>query len=295
MLADCEPFETFKVDSRRSNTDFPLHSMELNVQIGSYLCELFPSKKVQMKGQDATVHVEVIQGSAYVYAKTEPGVGGLPVGSAGKFVSLLSTGIDSPVALWRLVHRGGVAIGLHFSGAPETDDSSEYLVQDICDALAPTGGIRRLYIAQIGEYQKRIAETVPAKLRVVFFRRLMFTVANELARREHAKALVTGEALGQVASQTIQSLAVTNEVCTMPVFRPLIGFDKQDIVEISEKIGTYETSILPFEDCCTIFVAKHPVTKPRLDVIQKSEIKLADVIDEMVEQAIRDTETIVIR
>lgn len=260
VLGDCEPFQTFKVDAKRSNTDFPIRSMDMNVQLGDLLCGLFPEKTVRMKDPDAKVHVEVIQGSAYVYAKTERGVGGLPVGSAGKFIALLSTGIDSPVALWRLVHRGAVAVGLHFSGAPQTDDSSEYLVRDIVDALANTGGIKRLYIAQIGDYQRRIADVVPAKLRVVFFRRLMFTVANELARREHAKAIVTGESLGQVASQTMENIMAVDAVAEFPVFRPLIGTDKQEIMAKAIELGTYDLSTQACADCCTLFLPRNPET-----------------------------------
>ncbi len=263
VLRDALPFETFKVESRRSNTDFPLHTMDMNRQIGAYLCERFPNKKVKMDDPDATVHVEVIQGSTYVYARTEKGTGGLPVGSAGKFVSLLSTGIDSPVAMWRIMHRGGVAIGLHFSGAPETDDSSEYLVQDICDAMKNIGGIKRLYIAKIGEYQRQIADVVPARLRVIFFRRLMFTVANELAWREHARAIVTGESLGQVASQTMENIAVVDAVAKYPVFRPLIGTDKTEIIERAKELGTYDLSIHACADCCTLFLPDSPETHAR--------------------------------
>lgn len=275
LLSDCEPFQTFKVDAKRSNTDFPIRSMDMNVQIGDYLGDLFPNKTVRMKSPDATVHVEVIQGSAYLYAKTEPGVGGLPVGSAGKFVSLLSTGIDSPVAMWRLIHRGAVAIGLHFSGAPQTDDSSEYLVRDIVDALADTGGVKRLYIAQIGDYQRRIADVVPAKLRVIFFRRLMFTVANELARREHAKALVTGESLGQVASQTMENIMAVDAVAELPVFRPLIGTDKQEIMAKAKELGTFDLSTQACSDCCTLFLPRNPETHANM----REVVELAEQMD----------------
>ena len=275
VLADCEPFQTFKVDSRRSNTDYPIHSMELNRIVGAHLCDLMPEKTVRMENPDATVHIEVIQGSCYVYARTEQGTGGLPVGSAGKFISLLSTGIDSPVAMWRLIHRGAVAVGLHFSGAPQTDESSEYLVRDICDQLAFTGGIARLYIARIGDYQKRIAEVVPSKLRVVFFRRLMVTVANELARREGAKALVTGESLGQVASQTMENIMAVDEVAELPVFRPLIGTDKQEIIALSKKLGTYDLSVQVCADCCTLFLPKSPETHAKLHEVHA----LADQMD----------------
>ena len=269
VLGDCEPFETFKVDSRRSNTDYPMHTMELNREIGAYLCDRFPGKKVRMEEPDVTVHVEVIQGSTYIYAKTERGTGGLPVGSSSRFVSLLSTGIDSPVAMSRIMHRGGVAIALHFSGAPETDDSSEYLVQDICDALGGIGGIKRLCIAKIGGYQKRIAEVVPARLRVVFFRRLMYTVANEVAKRQHAKAIVTGESLGQVASQTMENIAAVDAVARYPVFRPLIGSDKNEIMAEARRLGTYDLSTRACADCCTLFLPDSPETHANMREVEE--------------------------
>ena len=269
VLGDCEPFETFKVNARRSNTDYEIHSMEMNQRIGAYLCERFPEKKVQMRDPDVEVRVEVIQGSTYIYARTEPGVGGLPVGSAGKFIAMLSTGIDSPVAMWRLIHRGAVAVGLHFSGAPETDDSSEYLVRDICDALAGCGGIQKLYIARIGEYQRRIAAVVPSKLRVVFFRRLMFTVANEVARRENCKAIVTGESLGQVASQTMENIAAVDAVAEIPVFRPLIGTDKLEIIAKARELGTYELSTQQCADCCTLFLPRSPETHANMAEVEE--------------------------
>ncbi|MGI6216079.1 MAG: tRNA uracil 4-sulfurtransferase ThiI [Coriobacteriales bacterium] len=269
VLGDVAPFRTFKVESRRSNTDFQIHSIEMNKRIGSYLCEKFPDAKVKMEEPDATVHVEVIQGSTYIYARTEPGCGGLPVGSAGKFISLLSTGIDSPVAMWRIVNRGGVAIALHFSAAPQTDDSSEYLVRDICDALSNCGGVLRLYIARIGDYQKRIADIVPPRLRVVFFRRLMFTVANELAKREHAKAIVTGESLGQVASQTMDNIRAVDVVSEFPVFRPLIGTDKQEIIAMAKKLGTFDLSTQACSDCCTLFLPRNPETHANLSEVEE--------------------------
>ncbi len=272
VLREAEPFTTFKVESRRSNTDYPLHTMDLNRQIGAYLCELEPDKIVRMENPDAVVHVEVIQGSTYIYARTQPGVGGLPVGSAGKFVSLLSTGIDSPVAMWRIIHRGGVAVALHFSGAPQTDDSSEYLVRDICDQLASVGGVQKLCIAKIGDYQKKIAQVVPAKLRVIFFRRLMFTVANEVARREGALAIATGESLGQVASQTMENIRAVDAVAEVPVFRPLIGTDKQEIIALAKELGTYDLSTQACADCCTLFLPRNPETHAKMsEVLELSE------------------------
>ena len=202
-LAASGDFESFKVDSRRSNTNIALNSLDLNREVGSYLCERFPDKVVRMKGQDRTVHVYVIQGSVYVYVKTDEGVGGLPVGSAGKVISLLSSGIDSPVASWRMLRRGAIVVGLHFSGRPQTSDTSEWLVQDIIEKLSPAGGFGRLYVVPFGDIQRRIARAVPDDLRIIMYRRMMFSFACRLSAIEHAKALVTGESLGQVASQTL--------------------------------------------------------------------------------------------
>ena len=209
-MMDCGEFESFKVVARRSNTDYPIDSMQLNQLVGAHLCAFAPDKKVKMKDPDVKVHVEIIQGSAYVFSRSDRGIGGLPVGSAGKVVSLMSGGIDSPVATWKLMKRGAVIVGVHFSGAPVTDDASEYIVDDIAHALAPAGGIGRIYTVPFGKYQKAIASECPPPLRIVLYRRLMFRVAQGIARIERAKALVTGESLGQVASQTLENIAAVN-------------------------------------------------------------------------------------
>ena len=254
------PFETFKVQARRSNTTYPLHSIDINQEVGSYLCDRLPDKSVRMKGQDRTVHVYMIQGSAYVYVTTEEGVGGLPVGSAGKVISLLSSGIDSPVASWRMLRRGAVVIGLHFSGRPQTADTSEWLVQDIIEKLSPAGGVGRLYVVPFGDIQRRIAKAVPDDLRIIMYRRMMFSFACRLAEIEHAKALVTGESLGQVASQTLENIMAVDEMSTLPVFRPLIGSDKREIMADAERLGTLEISNEKAPDCCTLFMPRSPET-----------------------------------
>lgn len=254
------PFESFKVQARRSNTTYPLTSLQLNEEVGSYLCERLPDKRVRMKGQDRTVHVYVIQGSAYVYVRTEEGVGGLPVGSAGKVVSLLSSGIDSPVASWRMLRRGAVVIGLHFSGRPQTADTSEWLVQDIIERLSAAGGIGRLYVVPFGDIQRRIARAVPDDLRIIMYRRMMFAFAARLANVENAKALVTGESLGQVASQTLENIMAVDEMSPIPVFRPLIGNDKREIMADAERLGTLEISNEKAPDCCTLFMPRSPET-----------------------------------
>lgn len=253
-------YETFKVHARRSNTDYPLGSLDLNREVGSYLCEHLPDKLVRMKGQDRTVFVYVIQGSAYVYVRTEEGVGGLPVGSAGKVISLISSGIDSPVASWEIMRRGAIVIGLHFSGRPQTADTSEWLVQDLIEQLAPAGGFGRLYVVPFGDVQRAIASAVPDDLRILMYRRMMFAFACRLARVEGAKALVTGESLGQVASQTLENIMVTDEMATLPVLRPLIGSDKREIMRRAEQLGTLEISTEKADDCCTLFMPRSPET-----------------------------------
>ncbi|MBS5477802.1 MAG: tRNA 4-thiouridine(8) synthase ThiI [Coriobacteriia bacterium] len=253
-------FTTFKVSARRSNTDYPLGSLDLNREVGSYLCERLPDKLVRMKGQDRTVFVYVIQGSAYVYVSTEEGVGGLPVGSAGKVISLISSGIVSPVASWEIMRRGAVVIGLHFSGRPQTTDTSEWLVQDLMERLAPAGGFGRLYVVPFGDIQRAIASAVPDDLRILMYRRMMFAFACRLARVEGAQALVTGESLGQVASQTLENIMVTDEMATLPVLRPLIGSDKREIMRRAEQLGTLEISTEKADDCCTLFMPRSPET-----------------------------------
>lgn len=264
-LAASGDFETFKVHARRSNTTYPLTSLQLNEEVGSYLCDRFPDKGVRMKGADRVVHVYVIQGSAYVYVRTEEGVGGLPVGSAGKVISLLSSGIDSPVASWRMLRRGAVVIGLHFSGRPQTADTSEWLVQDIVERLAPAAGIGRLYVVPFGDVQRRIARAVPDDLRIIMYRRMMFSFACRLAEVEHAKALVTGESLGQVASQTLENIMAVDEMANLPVFRPLIGNDKREIMADAEALGTLEISNEKAPDCCTLFMPRSPETHVSLE------------------------------
>lgn len=266
-LEEFGEFNSFKVVARRSNTDYELTSMDLNKQVGEVLCNAFPDKKVLMKGCDAQVHVLVVQGSVYVYARSERGVGGLPQGSAGKVVTLLSSGIDSPVATWLLARRGAVPVPVHFSGRPQTADTSEYLCQDIIQALAPCVQVGRLYVIPFGDCQREISIACPSDLRVIMYRRVMYGVAERIAQLEGAKALVTGESLGQVASQTLENIMAVNEVVDIPVFRPLIGSDKQEIIARAEQIGTYDISTQTAPDCCTLFMPRRPETHAKLDEV----------------------------
>ena len=266
-LEEFGEFNSFKVVARRSNTDYELTSMDLNKQVGEVLCNAFPDKKVLMKGCDAQVHVLVVQGSVYVYARSERGVGGLPQGSAGKVVTLLSSGIDSPVATWLLARRGAVPVPVHFSGRPQTADTSEYLCQDIIQALAPCVQVGRLYVIPFGDCQREISIACPSDLRVIMYRRVMYAVAERIAQLEGAKALVTGESLGQVASQTLENIMAVNEVVDIPVFRPLIGSDKQEIIARAEQIGTFDISTQTAPDCCTLFMPRRPETHAKLDEV----------------------------
>ena len=287
-MMDCGEFESLKVVARRSNTDYPIDSMQLNQLVGAHLCAFAPDKKVKMKDPDVKVHVEIIQGSAYVFSRSDRGIGGLPVGSAGKVVSLMSGGIDSPVATWKLMKRGAVIVGVHFSGAPVTDDASEYIVDDIAHALAPAGGIGRIYTVPFGKYQKAIASECPPPLRIVLYRRLMFRVAQGIARVERAKALVTGESLGQVASQTLENIAAVNAAVDIPVLRPLIGSDKLEIIDVAKRIGTFEISSRPADDCCTLFMPRSPETHARIVDCERAEQDVP--IDAWVEEILSNLE-----
>lgn len=287
-MSEAGEFESFKVAARRSHTDFEIDSMQMNQLVGSLLCDAFPEKKVKMKDPDLKVCVEVVQSSAYVYARSVPGVGGLPVGSSGRVMCLLSSGIDSPVATWRLARRGAVCIGVHFSGRPQTSSTSEYLVDDIAHVLERTGCIARVYVVPFGDYQREIAGSVPPGLRVIMYRRLMFKVAQALAAREKAGALVTGESLGQVASQTLENIGATDAAVSMPVFRPLIGTDKQEIIAQAQKLGTFEISSQDAPDCCTLFMPRSPETHAKLACVLEAEAPLP--IDEWVAEIVEHVE-----
>ena len=269
-LGEAGSFETFKVHARRSSTAYELHTLDIHRLVGGVLCEAFPTKKVQMHDPDVTVYVLVVQGSVYVYAASRVGVGGLPVGTAGKVVTLLSSGFDSPVATWMVGRRGATCVPVHFSGRPMTSDSSEWLCQDIVEALAPAGIIGRLYVVPFGECQRDISLAVPQSLRIITYRRMMIAVSERIARLEGAKALVTGESLGQVASQTLENIAAVNEMATMPILRPLIGSDKMEIMRRAEQIGTHELSSQSVEDCCTLFMPRRPETHARMDAVHEA-------------------------
>lgn len=282
---------TFKVESRRADKKYPMNSMEISRELGAYLLDEVPGLSVDVKNPDIRLNVEV-RGKTYIFSKVVKCLGGMPVGTNGRGMLMLSGGIDSPVAGFMVAKRGVFCEAVYYHSHPYTSERAKQKVVDLAKILARYNGSFNLHVVPFTEIQLDIYERCPHEQLTIIMRRYMMIIAERIARQRQCQALITGESIGQVASQTIQSLVATNDVCDMPVFRPLIGFDKQDIVTISEKIDTYETSILPYEDCCTIFVAKHPVTKPNLNAIERSEKKLADTIDAMIEKAIKDTEVI---
>ena len=282
---------TFKVVARRANKQYPVVSDQINRDLGEVILNAFPETKVNVHTPDVLLRVEV-RHKINIFSETIPGPGGMPIGTAGRAMLLLSGGIDSPVAGWMIAKRGVTIDATYFHAPPYTSERAKQKVVDLAKLVAKYTGPIRLNIINFTDIQLYIYDQCPHDELTIIMRRYMMKIAETIAKENDCLALVTGESIGQVASQTMQSLAVTNEVCELPVMRPLIAFDKQDIVDISLKIGTYETSVLPYEDCCTIFVAKHPVTKPNLNVIKCSERHLDDVIDEMMERAVSTAETI---
>lgn len=283
--------KTFKVMTRRARKNYPTESMEVNAYLGGRILDAFPGASVDVHHPELMIHVEIRE-KIYIYSKIIPGPGGMPVGTNGKAMLLLSGGIDSPVAGYMISKRGVTLEATYFHAPPYTSERAKQKVVDLARLVARYSGPIRLHVVNFTDIQLYIYDQCPHDELTIIMRRYMMKIAEYFAKEDHCHALVTGESIGQVASQTMQSLAATNEVCTIPVFRPLIAFDKQDIVDIAENIGTYETSIQPYEDCCTIFVAKHPVTKPNLNAIKRSEQKLTEKIDELVQKAIETTEVL---
>ena len=282
---------TFKVNARRARKNYPMDSMEINAAMGEKILDAFPEMSVDVHHPDVVVSIE-IRNQINIYSEEIPGPGGMPVGSNGKAMLLLSGGIDSPVAGYMIAKRGVTIEATYFHAPPYTSERAKQKVVDLAKIVARYSGPIKLNVVNFTDIQLYIYEQCPHEELTIIMRRYMMKIAEHFANESKCLGLVTGESIGQVASQTMQSLAVTNEVCELPVYRPLIGMDKQEIVDISEKIETYETSIQPFEDCCTIFVAKHPVTKPSLKVIKRSETKLAEKIDELMKEAIDSVEVI---
>ena len=282
---------SFKVNARRARKNYPMDSMEINMEMGGRLLDAFPELSVDVHNPDVLLQIE-IRNKINIYSTEIPGPGGMPVGTAGEAMLLLSGGIDSPVAGYMVAKRGVELEATYFHAPPYTSERAKQKVIDLAKLVAKYSGPITLNVVNFTDIQLAIYEKCPHDELTIIMRRYMMRIAEELGKESGCLGLVTGESIGQVASQTMHSLYCTNEVCTMPVFRPVIGFDKQEIIDLSEKIGTYETSIQPFEDCCTIFVAKHPVTKPNLNIIQRDEHNLDDCIDELFKTAIETTEKI---
>ncbi len=283
--------KTFKIFARRARKNYILNSMELNAKLGEAVLDAFPSIRVDVHHPEIELNVEIRE-KIYIYSTVIPGPGGLPIGTSGKAMLLLSGGIDSPVAGYMIAKRGVRIEATYFHAPPYTSERAKDKVVDLAKLISPYTGPIKLHVINFTDIQLAIYEKCPHEELTIIMRRYMMRIAETIALENNCLGLITGESIGQVASQTLQSLNSTNEVCSLPVYRPLIGFDKQDIVNISEKINTYETSILPFEDCCTIFVAKHPVTKPNLKIIRQHEKYLEDGIAELVEKAISTREII---
>lgn len=263
---------TFKVEAKRSDKKFPLKSPEICAKAGEYILEKFPNLTVDVHNPDITVHIEIRDSNAYVHSDPVAGAGGLPVGTAGKAAVLISGGIDSPVAAWMMAKRGISLTAVHFASPPYTSERSEEKVIALLRKVAKYSGTIKLFIVPFTEIQEGIAKKCDYEYFTLVMRRFMMKMAESIAVKENCEALITGESVGQVASQTMKALACTDAAVNMPVFRPVIGMDKDEIISVSRKIDTFETSILPYEDCCTVFTPRHPRTKPRLgDVIAQEE------------------------
>jgi tRNA uracil 4-sulfurtransferase len=281
--------KTFKVESKRGDKKFPLNSLEISRTIGGIILKNMPDINVDVHNPEVVVRVEV-RDMAYVFSKEYKGVAGMPYKTSGKGVLLLSGGIDSPVAGYMMAKRGLELVSVYYHSHPYTSERAKEKVVDLARKLTEYTGSMKLYVVPFTKIQMEIIEKCREDELTIIMRRYMMKIADEIAKKEGTLALVTGESLGQVASQTLESMYVTNDIVTMPVFRPVVAMDKVDIMDISRQIGTYDISILPYEDCCTIFVPKHPKTKPRLRDIESSESVLN--MDELVSEAIQGAEII---
>lgn len=279
---------TFKVEAKRADKRFPVKSPEIAAEMGGKLLEAYPHLKVDVKNPQTVVNVEIRDFGAYVHAGQLQGAGGMPTGTSGKAAILISGGIDSPVAAWMMAKRGIELTAVHFASPPYTSMRAEMKVKELLSKVAEYSGAIKLGIVPFTEIQEKISRECPEEYFTLIMRRFMMKIANRLARENGCQALITGESVGQVASQTVYALAVTDAVADMPVFRPCIGMDKEEIVAISRKINTFDISVQPYEDCCTVFTPKHPRTRPTVDAVEKAESPLD--IDELIERAVQGTE-----
>ena len=282
------PYTSFKVAARRSDKKFPMDSMALNAEAGMWVLDAFPNIRVDVNHPELQVCIEIRMDGAYIYTRELPAFGGMPIGTAGKAALLLSGGIDSPVAGWQMMKRGVELIAIHFFSPPYTGERARQKVLDLAGILAAYGGPVPVHIVPFTRIQEYIYEHGPQELMTLLVRRAMMKIAEQIAITKDCGVLVTGESLGQVASQTMEGLRATDDVVTMPVFRPLITDDKVQIMDKARMIGSYETSILPYEDCCTVFTPRHPATRARLDTVRRAEQALD--MNELITEALRDTQ-----
>ena len=284
---------TFKVNTNRADKRFPMQSMKVSAEVGGDILQKYPELKVDLFNPEHTVNIDIREnGKTFVYSETIKGVNGMPVGTGGKGIVMLSGGIDSPVATYMMAKRGMTLRAVHFHSFPYTSMQARQKVLDLAKIIKKYTLRMTVDVVSFTEIQTAIHEKCPEEYMITIMRRFMMRIAERIAKNHGAGAVITGESLGQVASQTLESITSTNSVATIPVFRPLIGFDKDEIIEISQKIGAFETSILPYEDCCTIFLPKRPVTKPRLQQVEKVESVLD--VETLVENALNSIETVVI-
>ena len=285
-LAAQEDFQSFRVTAKRADKRFPLTSMDVEREIGRHLCEV-TGKSVKLKQPDLTFYIELLTHEAHLAARKITGPGGMPVGTSGKVACLLSGGIDSPVASYRMIKRGCKAVFVHFSGRPLVSRASEEKVQELVQLLTTYQYHSQLYIVPFGEIQREIVANAPAPFRVVLYRRIMVRIAEEVARRENCWALVTGDSLGQVASQTAENLSVVEEAAELPILRPLIGMDKIEITEQAQQLGSFTTSIEPDQDCCKLFVPLYPSTRTKVADIHRIErgLEISTLVKQGVEKA----------
>jgi thiamine biosynthesis protein ThiI len=286
-LVQDRTFSTFKIDAKRSEKRYPMTSVEINIDVGDCV-RVRSGAKVQLNGPDLTCHIEVVERIALLFTERFRGPGGLPLGVSGKAVSLISSGIDSPVASYKIMKRGVEIVFVHFHSQPYTSRNSQRNVEEIVSVLTRRQYRSTLYLVPFIEVQQKIMAGAPASHRVILYRRAMFRIAERIALREKARALVTGENVGQVASQTLSNMLAINEVVTLPVLRPLAGEDKEEIVAAAQRIGTYEISIEPYEDCCSLFVPRHPETHASVDTVRAMEAGLG--LDPAIEAVLAATE-----
>ena len=277
---------SFKVESKRADKSFPMSSIQLSQWVGGELHEAYPHLKVDVHHPELTVYVEVREDAAYVHAPAEPAAGGLPIGMGGRAVSLLSGGIDSPVSSWMMARRGVELEMVHFVSPPYTSQQAQDKVLELARLLTAWTGRLLVHIVPFTEIHEEIRRNCPEEYFTLIMRRFMMRIAEAIARKANAGALVTGESLGQVASQTMLALGVTEDVTSLPVLRPLIGMDKVEIIRMSREIGVFDTSILPYEDCCTVFTPRHPATRPRLEDVRQAEAALD--VESLVQKALAD-------